>query len=245
LLDKNWLSDHLCNPDITQQDKILIVLLVEKAHLTPKKIKTTCIDHGASKAKTWNISQALNEAQAKHKVKKTEDGWSLTTKGKQYLQSKNLLPPELGSSLTPKIHDLRECLKKIENPKIRDFVEEAIGCLEAKYLRAAIIMSWIGAVSLLYDHVITKRRDDFNAKVREAEPKWQNATNADGLARMREGKFLDILVKIDVLGKSVKTELVNCLETRNGCSHPNGYEIGEAKVRAHIESLILNVYSKF
>jgi hypothetical protein len=62
---------------------------------------------------------------------------------------------------------------------------------------------------------------------------------------MQESDFLDILDKISVIGKSVKLELGVCLTLRNGCGHPNSLKIADHRVAAHIESLILNIFSRF
>ena len=61
----------------------------------------------------------------------------------------------------------------------------------------------------------------------------------------READFLDCLEGASIIGKSVRKELGVCLDLRNGCGHPNGLKIGETRVAAHIESLILNVYARF
>jgi hypothetical protein len=62
---------------------------------------------------------------------------------------------------------------------------------------------------------------------------------------MKEHEFLQILNAISAIGKSVKDELEGCLKLRNGCGHPNSLQIGEARVSAHIETLMLNVFSVF
>jgi hypothetical protein len=71
------------------------------------------------------------------------------------------------------------------------------------------------------------------------------ATAKDDLANLKEYDFLQILQSMSVIGKSVKDELEGCLKFRNGCGHPNSLKIGESRVSAHIESLMLNVFSKF
>jgi len=43
----------------------------------------------------------------------------------------------------------------------------------------------------------------------------------------------------------VRQELEGCLKLRNGCGHPNSLKLGENKVAAHLETLILNVFAKF
>ena len=62
---------------------------------------------------------------------------------------------------------------------------------------------------------------------------------------MKESEFLVILEKISLTGKSVKKELEQCLDRRNGCGHPNSLKIADHVVASHIEILILNVFSKY
>ena len=86
---------------------------------------------------------------------------------------------------------------------------------------------------------------EFNAEAKRRDPKWKDAKTRDDLARMNEYDFLNILEATSVLGRSVKQELQNCLRLRNGCGHPNTLNVGENRVSAHIETLILNVFSCF
>jgi len=62
---------------------------------------------------------------------------------------------------------------------------------------------------------------------------------------MREKDFLQILQSLSVVGKNVREELENCLRLRNACGHPSSLKISENRVAAHIEMLILNVFSRF
>ena len=71
------------------------------------------------------------------------------------------------------------------------------------------------------------------------------AKTTDDLERMKEYDFLERLAAISVIGKNVKKELHDALALRNGCGHPTSLHIAEAKVAAHLEVLILNVFSKY
>ena len=109
-----------------------------------------------------------------------------------------------------------------------------------------MVFCWIGAVSVLYDYVFTNKLDEFNSAATRRDAKWKPATTRDDLALMKESDFLDILAAISALGKNVKEHLKNtCLNLRNSCGHPSSLRIGPENVKAHIEFLILNVYSKF
>ena len=140
---------------------------------------------------------------------------------------------------------LRNTLPKIKDDNTRAFVEEAISCYENKLNRAAVVLSWVGAVSLLYQHVVDTKLAAFNTEAQRRNPKWKLATTTDDLARMDEYDFLQIAEGISVIGKSVKHELEGALKFRNGCGHPNSLKIGESRVSAHIETLVLNVFAPF
>jgi hypothetical protein len=93
--------------------------------------------------------------------------------------------------------------------------------------------------------VVDNRLADFNNEASRRNPRWRKAKNRDGLARMKESDFLDILEVTSVLGKSVKQELKGCLTFRNGCGHPNSLRIGPSRVAAHVEVLIQNVFTQY
>ncbi len=140
---------------------------------------------------------------------------------------------------------LRECLSSISATKTRMFVEEAILCLEFGMYRAAVVLSWMGAVSMLYDHIIDKHLEDFNEVAPRHDRDWKSARNADGLSMMKEQQFLNVIAAISVIGKNVKQQLNECLNLRNACGHPNSLNIGMGKAVSHIEILILNVFTQF
>ena len=112
-------------------------------------------------------------------------------------------------------------------------------------MRAAVVLSWIGAVSVLQRYIVDHKLNDFNTEAVRRNSKWKEAKTTDDLGLMKEVTFLDILQAISILGKNVKQELLKGLTLRNGCGHPNSLKLAEHKVSAHIEDLILNVYSQF
>ena len=152
---------------------------------------------------------------------------------------------DLAQSTKDTLVDLRNHLTTIQNTDAVRFVEEAISCLENKLYRATVILSWVGAVSLLYDYVVQNRLSDFNAEATRRDNKWRPARNADDLARMKEYDFLEMLEALSIVGKNVKQELRNCLQLRNACGHPNSLAVSQNRTAAHLETLILNVFSKF
>lgn len=242
MLKSESLKDLLATPGQTRVEKVLLCLA--RQPLVPRQVKEvreTAIALGLPDAARWNISQLLSQLQGL--AIRTKAGWELTSAGQTRVGE--LAGSAINGRANRVAVGLRGHLGAIQDDTTRGFVEEAVQCLENALYRAAIVLSWVGAVSVLQQHVVRLRLQDFNREARRRFRKWKPARTADDLSRIREADFLLILESISVVGKSVKQELENALRLRNGCGHPNSLQVGEAKAAAHVESLILNVYSKF
>lgn len=237
------LVDLLASNDLPRRDKVLLILASRPDTALPlTAIKQIAVEAGLREIEKWNVADIL--AKAKGLAVKVSDGWILTANGKVHV--KTILPAQSPASTKDAAINLRNHLSKIQNADTRAFVDEAIRCLEADLYRAAVVMSWIGAVSVLYDHVIANKLVEFNGEASRRDKRWKAAVTKDDLALMKESDFLDILVAVSVLGKNVKEHLKNnCLNLRNSCGHPSSLKLGKHTVEAHIEALMLNVYEKF
>lgn len=242
MLTKDSLKDLLHEPSLSRRDQLLLCLAYEPS--IPKKvkrIKAIAVDCGLRAVNSWNVSNIL--AGSKGQAIRTPEGWELTSPGKDRVRE--IAGPLAAASKPKAASNLRVQLTQIEDPTTRSFVDEAISALEHGLYRAAIVLSWIGAVSVLYKHVVDDHLGAFNIEATRRNSKWRAAKNRDGLARMKESEFLDVLEAISVIGKSVKDELKAALKLRNGCGHPNSLKIGESRASAHIEVLILNVFGQY
>lgn len=242
MLEPSILKDLLHQQELSNRDRLLLCLAA-----TPNKPKTVAeirdiaTQAGLRKATSWNISDQLSKATGL--AIRTTGGWELTGPGRRYVTQ--LAGPVIIAPAVKVAPILRTHLSAITNSDTRAFTEEAIRCYEAKLFRAAVVLSWVGAVSLLYDHVIAKHLMEFNAEARKRDPKWRDAKSKDDLSRVKEHDFLQMLHAISVIGKNVKEELEGCLKLRNACGHPSSLNVGEHRVSAHIEVLMLNVFAVF
>lgn len=242
-LSKEQFQSLLANPEIARLDKVLLVLYWDnESAKSLSMIKEIASQNGLRESIKWNISDVLSKS--KGRAISIKNQWILTTTGKTYLiKTKYLSNKDV--HIKNDVSDIRNHLSSIKNPHTKSFLEEAIVCLENDQKRAAIVFSWIGAVAILYDEVVKNHLALFNAEALKRDKNWKPAKNSDDLAKMKEYDFLNVLETISVIGKSVKNELQQCLQLRNGCGHPNSLTIGVRKVSAHIEILVLNVFSKF
>lgn len=174
---------------------------------------------------------------------KIDSGWEITTEGIQHLR--NLGVSKISPSAALVAHDLRDGITSIKDRDTYSFVDEAIKCYEAQLYRSAIVMSWIGAVSVLYSHIQANYLREFNQEAKKVNPRWKYAHTKDDFSRMKEIDFLDRIAGLSIIGKDVKQELKNCLTRRNSCGHPNSLLIGPNTAASHIEVLLLNVFQRF
>ncbi len=241
MLHKDALKDLLAS-DLSDREKALVCLAVDPiSQRTVKSIVEMAFSSGWRQVKKKNVSSLFSRS--KGLAVRAAEGWELTSDGIDAVAL--IAGPAAGSPIRKTAFALRRHLPQISHPETRVFAEEAISCCEGHQYRAAVILSWIGAVSVLQAYVASNKLTDFNAEALKRNPKWKNAKSPDDLGLMREDEFLDILQSISVLGKNVKQELKKSLTLRNGCGHPNSLKVAEHKVASHIEDLILNVFAKF
>lgn len=230
---KDWL-----HRDLSASDKLLIIL----AHLNePSRlegIRNVAKEAGWPLTKKSNPSQLLK--QSKGKAIYNGITWELTEKGKAHLKGKGAPLDEGPSKIIAS--DLRQVLHSIKDPQTTNFVEEAIGCCEAKLFRAAVVMSWLAAVHVLRLHVMDDHLSAFNAEMHGVYPNWKNIKQIEDFERLKESEFLLRVSRISAINKSQKKVLDECLDRRNQCSHPSSFKIAENTVRHHIETLISNIF---
>lgn len=208
-----------------------------------EELREVAIGAGWAKAKSINCSHYLGKAQGL--AIRTPDGWKLTSPGREHVARFVASTGKTAVVPPPMAQELRGHLSKLKSNDTRAFVEEAVKSHEAGHYRSAIVLSWVGAISLLYDHVVASKLSEFNTEALRRDAKWRAAKNPDGLARIGEYDFLQIVAAIGIIGKNVKDELEGCLKLRNGCGHPNSLRVAQNRVAAHIEILMLNVFEKF
>ena len=219
MLAKSRLID-LLHEDYSRYQKILIILAVSVDN--PKRvaqIKRLGSEAGLKEIHKWQPGSVLHSYKNKGLAVPIKEGWKLTDRGKRYLTEElNLkIKPERVTSVSA---SLRKLLEDIDGDT-EDFLKEAISCFECNNYRASVVLSWVGAMSILQQYVVDNKLTEFNKEAKRRNGKWKNAKLTDDLCRMKEIEFLNILADISEKGKNVKQELEKCLSLRNSCGHPN------------------------
>ena len=236
------LPNLLVSNDFTRLQKCLIAMATDvERHWRPTDVRTTITDHGLPAAKKWNISSILSSAGSY--TARFPDGYSISLDGRKHIAE--TVGPVATGIASPVSSQLRQHFGGITDPLTRSFVEESISAFESSLFRSAVVLSWVGAVSVLYEHVTSNHLSAFNAELLKRNSKARSIKTTDDLSLIKEYDFLQICSAISVIGKNVKGELEKCLKLRNGCGHPNSLAIGYHLAAAHIEVLMLTVYSKY
>lgn len=243
MLTLEQLKQAVHEKGVTKTDIALLCVAAAGAKAAPTaSVKKLALEAGVKGAKNLNFTAHLHSAE--DKVFKTPDGWELTEAGRKYVAGR--AAQQLSSSpAADEAQTLRALLPKLKSEDTRSFLTETIVCAEQSLFRAAVVLSWVGAMALLYENVVSNHLAPFNAEATKRDPKWKAVKTADDLGRMKEATFLEIAQHISLIGKNVKQELDGCLKLRNSCGHPNSLKIGPNKVAAHLEILALNVYAVF
>lgn len=239
MIELNTIKDKAHLEELSNTDRLLLCLAFNANPKKHNEIKEIARNAGLSSSILKNITSYLKKA--KGLVIITPQGWELTKTGIKRVEELTGIS-ESWSKVTSRFNTL---LDSITNTDSYEFIQEAIICFENRLLRSSVVLSWVGAISLLQDHVIREKLAEFNYEVRKRDSKWKDAKTKDDLGRIKEYDFLQILVSLSIIGKNVREELEVCLKLRNGCGHPNTLKIGEYRVSAHLETLVLNVYTRF
>ena len=245
MLTLEQLKQAVHQKGITKTDIALLCVAAGGAKDVPtKEVRKFASDAGVKGAKNINFASFLNMAHTR--VFKTPEGWELNATGRAHVASLAAVSLATSPAATgAQAQALRDLIPKLKNADAQAFLTEAVVCAEQSLHRAAVVLSWVGAVALMHDHVVANHLAAFNAEMTKKDAKWSAAKNADDVGKPKEHTFLQIIESIGMIGKNVKQQLEDCLKLRNGCGHPNTLKIGPSVVASHLEMLTLNVYAKF
>jgi hypothetical protein len=236
------LTQRLFEKERTRGEKALVLLsLLGGTALTPD-LREYAIGLGFRDIVKWNLSDVLRKEVPRCVLKPT--GWSLTDEGERYLSD---LGYETCSPLVSKTRGaLEKHVQQIGNSERKEFAQEAVACFNGGLHRAAVVLSWVGAIHIIEEHIVGHRLAQFNAAGRARPGKhFRDVLSIEHFTRMQEVEILQISEDIGLMDKSVKKQLNERLDLRNACGHPNKVIIDEHSVAHHVEFLLNNVYKRF
>jgi hypothetical protein len=191
--------------------------------MTVAEIRTMGIALGLRAVKDWNVSAVLSGGQTL--PIRGKSGSESSTTGKKRVE---VCTGILLTALTAKAAvDLCTPLTMMKSPDTVAFLSEAITYLKQNLLRAAVVLSWVGAISLLSSYVVVRELPAFNAEAARCDSQWKPAKTGDDPACMKEHEFLNVLEAIAVIGKNMQQELQTSAFTWGTKLRGGTHDLGE------------------
>jgi hypothetical protein len=216
-----------------------------KPSLTTEEIRDELKRARVPKASKINVADVLNKSGAlvdSPGASRNRRLWQLTTSGETHVRARLNLP-----SPTPDIdHDvatLQALAAKVSDGVVRDYVLEAIKCLSAGAIRAAIVFLWTGAIRTLQEECLTAYAATLNAAITKHDPKARPVNKLEDFAYIRDATALLAFQELGILDKGEKTTLGEGLDLRNRCGHPTKYIPGIKKASSFIEDVVGIVFA--
>jgi hypothetical protein len=232
------------------QDRILALLYYCERYehhpsLTIDKIRQRLKGARAPGAVKVNIADVLSKSGALTDTNGLEGGrrlWNLTESGREHVRHLLGLPanePEIEHDVAT----LSAIVSKVSNDDVRDYLEEALKCLQVGALRACVVFVWTAAVRTIQTDAMAKGQGAVTAAIQRHDPKARPITKIDDLAYVKESILLLAASDLALLDKSEKDTLSEALNLRNRCGHPSTYRPGVKKVSAFVEDVMSIVFT--
>jgi len=234
--------DHLSQKEQVKLLAFFHSQVNNKEVFTTSEIKACFLEHNLSMPA--NISNELSKL-IKEKpqfIIKVNNGYSFHRTAKKGLQDSFVSSgPAIQVSKA-----LRDLIPKINSKEQKAFLEEAISCFEIQAYRASILMTWLLTMDVMYEYVITKKLMEFNAAVQtHGKHKKLTFNIKDDFSEIKESDFFELLRVGKLISNDVRKILVEKLDFRNTCAHPNTVVVKNSKAIAVIDDLIENVIFKY
>jgi hypothetical protein len=225
--------------------KVLAVLYYEQryagnAPLTVEGLRAALARARVPKAAKMNVADHLAKSGEYVDSPGTEGGrrlWHLTPSGERYVRELldlRAAEPEIEHDVT----SLSALAAKIKDETIRGYVEEAIKCLRAGALRAAVVFLWTGAIRTLHEDALDLGGAAVTAALQKQDPKARPVSRIEHFGWIGDRVFLDATPDMGLLDKGQKDTLIEALNLRNRCGHPTKFKPGVQRVSGFIEDVL-------
>jgi hypothetical protein len=213
--------------------------------MTTAEVREALVRARIPRAKEINVARVFSSAGALvdtgDKTGRGHNLWHLTGTGTRQVRQ-DLGLPEAEPEIATDVASLESVAQNVPDPLAREFVEEAITCLQVGAMRAAVVFAWTGAIRTLHDRGEAIGWPKVEAAVQKHDGRVKNLRKIEDFAGVGDRTFLLAARDLAMIDKGQWTMLQQALDLRNQCGHPSNYNPGPKKVSAMIEDLINIVF---
>ncbi len=191
-------------------------------------------------AKKVNYRQAL--AGSAPYVRSVAHGvWEITGTGEKRLEAEHGVTRPKRGAIQADIDDLRAIAAGVKDRFAREYIEEAVRCLEVDARRAFVVFLWTGAVSAIREEVWRFGSKAIQSALQAHNPRAKFRKKGD-FENVKDADLLQIAHDMEIFDKSQKKRLAEGLDLRNDCGHPAKFSPGEKKVQSFVEDVVATVW---
>jgi DNA-binding MarR family transcriptional regulator len=162
--------------------------------------------------------------------------WMLTDSGREHVRSLIGLP-SADVEIEHDVGSLAQAIATLQVDDVRDYLEEAIKCLQVGAFRACVVFVWTAAIRTLQSKMMAQDAAAVTAAVQKHDPKARQIKRIEDFSYVKDATALLAAMDLGVLDKNEKDTLVDALNLRNRCGHPSKYRPGVKKVSAFVEDI--------
>jgi hypothetical protein len=166
--------------------------------------------------------------------------WKITKTGEAHVE-KSLALADASPQVQEDVSLLSRLARSVEDQTVREYVEEAIRCLEIGARRAAVVFLWSGVVHEIRERVWSEGKASIQEHLQKRNPRTK-FRRKDDFAYVKDSLLIELTGDLGIFEKSERKRLGEALDLRNDCGHPVKYRPGEKKVSSFIEDLLQVVF---
>lgn len=213
----------------------------DQQHMSSAEIKAAMRQARVPKARGMNVNAVINgSAPYVHSSGSKENGaflFEITSEGEKYVRETlglNASEPQVEHDVSA----LESIAASVSDDIVRGYIDEAIMCLRAGALRAAVVFLWTGAVRAVQEAALAKGAPILNAATQKHDPKARRVSKIEDFAYIKDKTLLLACGDLGVVDKGERGTLEDALNLRNRCGHPTKYKPGAAKASSFIEDVV-------
>lgn len=232
------------------QDRILAVMYYEERYEQKAAMTAATIRQAlrTARVKGWarvNVLDVLNRSGAFVDTSGFVGRarlWKLTDSGRAEVR-RLLGLPQADPEVEHDISTLQSLIAKVPDPDVRDYLAEALKCLQVDALRAGTVFVWAAAIRTIQTEALALGSAAATAALQVHDPKVRPVKNINDFAYVRDETVLLAAKDLGILDKSEKDTLKEDLDLRNRCGHPSKFRPGVKKVSAFVEDITSIVFA--
>ncbi len=228
----------------SKREHVLATLFFFKHHAgqadaTVQAIREGLVQANIPRSRKANLSDALKGAIPL--VERLGGGrWKITKSGEDHIREQLALPEDLPQTQED-VSTLTQLSRTLGDDTVREYVDEAIKCLQVGARRAAVVFLWTGAVHEIREQIWSNGKQIIEEALQRRNPKAR-FRRKDDFSFVKDSTLIELTGDFSIFDKSERKRLAEGLDLRNDCGHPVKYRPGEKKVSSFIEDLLQVVF---